>query len=122
MTLDRQFGEGTLHILREAVLAHVAAAGMPDDRASEVMLVVHELAANAVPAALLRPDGHVAWGGDDQQDLLTQLPRWFRSSSRLNSQVRPGPTLSGRTSRHLAQLVNKCLQGTSRSQYLLRLR
>jgi hypothetical protein len=30
-----------------------------------------------VPAALLRPDGHVAWAGDDQQDLLGQLPRWF---------------------------------------------
>jgi rifampicin monooxygenase len=30
-----------------------------------------------VPAALLRPDGHVAWAGDDQQDLLSQLPRWF---------------------------------------------
>jgi hypothetical protein len=24
-----------------------------------------------------RPDGHVAWAGDDQQDLLSQLPRWF---------------------------------------------
>ena len=30
-----------------------------------------------VPAALLRPDGHVAWAGDDQQDLLGQLHRWF---------------------------------------------
>jgi rifampicin monooxygenase len=30
-----------------------------------------------VPAALLRPDGHVAWVGEDQQDLLSQLPRWF---------------------------------------------
>ena len=28
-----------------------------------------------VPAALLRPDGHVAWMGEDQQDLLSQLPR-----------------------------------------------
>ncbi|MFR9749752.1 rifampin monooxygenase [Nocardia sp. 004] len=30
-----------------------------------------------VPAVLLRPDGHVAWAGAEQQDLLTQLPRWF---------------------------------------------
>jgi hypothetical protein len=26
---------------------------------------------------LLRPDGHVAWVGEDQQDLLGQLPTWF---------------------------------------------
>ncbi|MEV0326762.1 rifampin monooxygenase [Micromonospora echinospora] len=30
-----------------------------------------------LPAVLLRPDGHVAWVGDDQQDLLGQLSRWF---------------------------------------------
>ncbi|XVQ09413.1 rifampin monooxygenase [Spirillospora sp. CA-255316] len=30
-----------------------------------------------VPAVLLRPDGHVAWVGEDQQDLLDRLPRWF---------------------------------------------
>jgi len=30
-----------------------------------------------VPAVLLRPDGHVAWVGDDQQDLLSRLPQWF---------------------------------------------
>jgi hypothetical protein len=26
---------------------------------------------------LLRPDGHVAWIGDDQQDLDHHLSRWF---------------------------------------------
>ena len=26
---------------------------------------------------LLRPDGHVAWIGDDQQDLNDHLCRWF---------------------------------------------
>jgi anti-sigma regulatory factor (Ser/Thr protein kinase) len=48
VTLDQQFGQGTLHIVRETVLAHAAAAGMPDERALDVMLAVHELAANAV--------------------------------------------------------------------------
>ncbi|WP_078761050.1 rifampin monooxygenase [Marinactinospora thermotolerans] len=30
-----------------------------------------------VPAALLRPDGHVAWVGEDQQELLGRLATWF---------------------------------------------
>ncbi|MEU4553694.1 rifampin monooxygenase [Micromonospora violae] len=34
-------------------------------------------AALDVPAVLLRPDGHVAWIGDDQQDLDGHLTRWF---------------------------------------------
>jgi len=25
----------------------------------------------------LRPDGHVAWVGEDQQDLRVLLPKWF---------------------------------------------
>jgi hypothetical protein len=44
------------------------------DRVDHVVDVSDELAA---PAALLRPDGHVAWVGDDQESLLGQLPRWF---------------------------------------------
>ncbi len=44
------------------------------DRVDHVVDVSEEL---DVPAVLLRPDGHVAWAGEDQQELLGQLPRWF---------------------------------------------
>jgi hypothetical protein len=30
-----------------------------------------------VPCVLLRPDGHVAWIGDDQHELNDRLSRWF---------------------------------------------
>ncbi|WP_063043448.1 rifampin monooxygenase [Nocardia pseudovaccinii] len=44
------------------------------DRIDHVVDVSEEL---EVPAVLLRPDGHVAWVGDDQQDLIGVLPKWF---------------------------------------------
>ena len=44
------------------------------DRVDHVVEVSEELEA---PAVLLRPDGHVAWVGDDQGGLLGELPRWF---------------------------------------------
>ena len=44
------------------------------DRVDHVVATSEELDA---PAVLLRPDGHVAWVGADQQDLLAHLPRWF---------------------------------------------
>ncbi|MGW7434293.1 rifampin monooxygenase [Streptomyces sp. NPDC054861] len=44
------------------------------DRVDHVVDVCEEL---DVPAVLLRPDGHVAWAGEDRQDLLDRLPRWF---------------------------------------------
>jgi len=44
------------------------------DRVDHVVDTSEEL---DVPAVLLRPDGHVAWAGEDQQDLLGRLPRWF---------------------------------------------
>lgn len=44
------------------------------DRVDHVIDVSEEL---DVPAVLLRPDGHVAWVGDDQEELLDRLPEWF---------------------------------------------
>ncbi|WP_058041199.1 rifampin monooxygenase [Streptomyces roseifaciens] len=48
------------------------------DRVDHVVDVSEEL---DVPAVLLRPDGHVAWVGEDQQDLLGHLPRWFGAAT-----------------------------------------
>jgi anti-sigma regulatory factor (Ser/Thr protein kinase) len=45
---DERFDAGTLHLVREQVAACAAAAGVPEDRAVDVILAVHELAANAV--------------------------------------------------------------------------
>ncbi|MEV4111928.1 rifampin monooxygenase [Nonomuraea sp. NPDC049695] len=55
------------------------------DRVDHVVDVSDELDA---PAVLLRPDGHVAWVGDDQQDLLGRLPRWFGAA-----RTSPSPAL-----------------------------
>jgi hypothetical protein len=48
VTLDQGFDATTLPDLRNAVLAGAVAAALPDDRAAEVTLAVHKLAANAV--------------------------------------------------------------------------
>ncbi|MGW2310105.1 rifampin monooxygenase [Actinomadura luteofluorescens] len=45
-----------------------------EDRVDHVADTSEEL---DVPAALLRPDGHVAWVGDDQTDLDGHLAEWF---------------------------------------------
>jgi 2-polyprenyl-6-methoxyphenol hydroxylase-like FAD-dependent oxidoreductase len=42
-----------------------------------VDLIADPTAALDVPAVLLRPDGYVAWVGEDQQDLDDHLARWF---------------------------------------------
>ena len=48
------------------------------DRVDYVADVSGELDA---PAVLLRPDGHVAWIGDDQDGLVRHLARWFGAAS-----------------------------------------
>ncbi|GGW34298.1 FAD-dependent oxidoreductase [Streptomyces caelestis] len=48
------------------------------DRVDHVVDVSEEL---DVPAVLLRPDGHVAWVGEDQRELLDLLPRWFGAAT-----------------------------------------
>ncbi|BCI53275.1 FAD-dependent oxidoreductase [Mycolicibacterium litorale] len=49
------------------------------DRVDHVVDVSDDL---DVPAVLLRPDGHIAWVGDDQDDLAEHLPTWFGASNR----------------------------------------
>jgi len=52
------------------------------DRVDHVVDVSDEL---DVPAVLLRPDGHIAWIGEDQHDLHSSLPRWFGAASRVRT-------------------------------------
>jgi len=46
--VDLAFDSDTLHEVRAAVRIQTRHAGLPDDRAGDVVLAVHELAANAV--------------------------------------------------------------------------
>ncbi len=46
-------------------------------RSDRVDHLADPTAALDVPCVLVRPDGHVAWIGDDQQDLDDHLARWF---------------------------------------------
>ena len=48
------------------------------DRVDHVVDVSEEL---DVPALLLRPDGHVAWVGEDQQELRGRLRQWFGAAA-----------------------------------------
>jgi 2-polyprenyl-6-methoxyphenol hydroxylase-like FAD-dependent oxidoreductase len=77
---DLQLSRGRLYALMRAgrgllldQSGGLSVAGW-EDRVDRVVDVSAEL---DVPAVLLRPDGHVAWAGDDQRGLLAQLPRWF---------------------------------------------
>jgi 2-polyprenyl-6-methoxyphenol hydroxylase-like FAD-dependent oxidoreductase len=67
---------GLMHAGRGLLLdqtGRLSVAGWAD-RVDHVVDVSEEL---DVPAVLLRPDGHVAWVGDDQAELSEHLPRWF---------------------------------------------
>ncbi|MFH5877369.1 rifampin monooxygenase [Arthrobacter sp. NA-172] len=57
------------------------------DRVDYVAEVSGELDA---PAVLLRPDGHVAWIGEDEEDLLRHLPTWFGTASEGAGDAREG--------------------------------
>ena len=46
--LDQAFDAGTLYALRAAVHLHACRAGMSEGQATDVVLAVHELAANAI--------------------------------------------------------------------------
>jgi anti-sigma regulatory factor (Ser/Thr protein kinase) len=47
-SLDLTFDSGTLYALRAEVQTHAHQAGLPESRIGDVVLAVHELAANAV--------------------------------------------------------------------------
>jgi 2-polyprenyl-6-methoxyphenol hydroxylase-like FAD-dependent oxidoreductase len=59
-----------------------------EDRVDHVVDVAEDL---DVPAVLLRPDGHVAWVGDAQQDLASPLRRWFGEPGGREGGVRATP-------------------------------
>src|SRR6266481_5226802 len=46
--LDQAFDAGSLYALRAAVAAHVSQAGLAPGRSDDLVIAVHELAANAV--------------------------------------------------------------------------
>jgi 2-polyprenyl-6-methoxyphenol hydroxylase-like FAD-dependent oxidoreductase len=67
---------GLMHAGRGLLLDQTGRLSVADwaDRVDYVVDVSEEL---DVPAVLLRPDGHVAWVGDDQAELSEHLSRWF---------------------------------------------
>ncbi len=48
IVFDERFDASSLHVLRRRAAACAAGTGMPHGRAADVLLAVHELAANAV--------------------------------------------------------------------------
>ncbi|MFG1609150.1 FAD-dependent monooxygenase [Actinoplanes sp. NPDC049265] len=77
---DIELGQGHLYerLHRGCGLLLDRTAGLTSGAWSDrVDQVADPAAALDVPAVLLRPDGHVAWIGDDQRDLEISLARWF---------------------------------------------
>ena len=65
--LDQEFSPDTLYLLRAAVQAHASRIGLPEDRVGEVVLALHELAANAIAHGA----GHGRLRMWDQPGILT---------------------------------------------------
>jgi anti-sigma regulatory factor (Ser/Thr protein kinase) len=80
LLLDQEFDSGTLYALRAAVQAHASQAGLPEDRVGEVVLAIHELAANAI--------AHGAGHG--------RLRMWERAGALSCEIVDAGPVGAGR--------------------------
>jgi hypothetical protein len=72
---------GLMHEGRGLLLDQTGQLSIPGwkDRVDHVVDATDELDS---PAVLLRPDGHVAWLGENQDDLLPRLTRWFGPASR----------------------------------------
>jgi ketosteroid isomerase-like protein len=78
---------GLMHAGRGLLLdqtGRLSVAGWAD-RVDHVIDVSEELDA---PAVLLRPDGHVAWVGEDQAQLLNHMHKWFGVPRRPNADGR----------------------------------
>ncbi|MBS2550320.1 FAD-dependent monooxygenase [Catenulispora sp. NL8] len=79
---DVEFKQGRvydrMHAGRGLLLDRSEGAGLSAEGWSDrVDVVTDPTAALDAPAVLVRPDGHVAWVGADQQALTDQLGRWF---------------------------------------------
>ncbi|WP_051966452.1 rifampin monooxygenase [Kitasatospora mediocidica] len=84
LTLKRGRLYDLMHAGRGLLLdqtGHLSVTGWTD-RIDHIVDVSEQLDA---PAVLLRPDGHIAWAGDNQEQLLAQLPKWFGRSARTAS-------------------------------------
>jgi anti-sigma regulatory factor (Ser/Thr protein kinase) len=80
LLLDQEFDSGTLYALRAAVQAHAGQAGLSEDRTGEMVLAIHELAANAI--------AHGAGHG--------RLRMWERAGALSCEIVDAGPVGAGR--------------------------